>query len=444
MNTKDIEVQKIIQVAINLLDTMNFDMAISKIKKTIKKYPEYVILYNILGTAYQRINNHKLAKDIFVKALKMHSDNIPVMNNLANTYKALGEYGLAENLLLKIIKNKPNYINAYVNYGNLKRDTNELNKALELYNNALDLDKKIPLIYYAIGLAHQGLGEFDKAVSFAKQALLIEPKFTQSDMLISQSTKYTQDDNHFKQMCEKIKNTELNDDQKINLYFAIAKGYEDIGNIEKAFNFLKKGNKLKRDTIKFDINNEIDLFESIKNTFKNFDFNGLPQEKNIKDDIIFILGMPRSGTTLTEQIISSHSSVLGAGELPMLSKLIKKEFMDEKKFCNKKFQSLIKDHSLIESIRKKYYLDLESFGYKENLIIDKAPLNFRWIGFIKIFFPNAKIIHCTRNPKDNCLSLYKNLFEGGLNFSYSQTELGNYNNVYLDLIDFWKKKYQVL
>ena len=98
----------------------------------------------------------------------------------------------------------------------------------------------------------------------------------------------------------------------------------------------------------------------------------------------------------------------------------------------------MKDKHLVNNLREQYYTYLEKFNANEDYLTDKAPLNFRWIGLIKILFPNAKIIHCSRNSKDNCLSLYKNLFEGGLNFSYDQKELGTYYNLYSDLMNFWK------
>ena len=103
-----------------------------------------------------------------------------------------------------------------------------------------------------------------------------------------------------------------------------------------------------------------------------------------------------------------------------------------------KVNTLIDDEISATRLRNDYYEYLERFNSDKDFITDKAPLNFRWIGLIKILFPNSKIIHCTRDPKDNCLSLYKNFFEGGLNFSYNQKELVAYYKLYLDLMNFWQ------
>jgi len=436
---KDKYIENKIKILLNLFNTSNFNFVISQGKKLIREFPQYIILYNIIGSAYQNIDEYSLAKEILLKGNKMDPNNIAIMNNLANTYKNLEETKLAENLFNKIIEKKPNYINAYVNLGNLKRDINDFTSALQLYNMALKINDKIPLIFYSLALAYQGLGEFKKAIDYSKKTLLLDPKFTQADILISQSTKYKIDNEHYKEMSKKVNRDDLSASQKLTLNFALAKANEDMGNIEISFKYLKQGNHIKRQSLFFDIKNEVKLFTSIKKVFQKINFDQFKEENNHKKNIIFILGMPRSGTTLIEQIISSHSNVFGSGELPYLSKNIKDEIMNENVISPDKFNNFIKNPKVINDIKNNYYRCLERFNSNENFTTDKAPLNFRWIGFIKILFPNAKIIHCSRNPKDNCLSLYKNLFEGGLNFSYDEKELGTYYNLYVELMSYWEE-----
>jgi len=225
-----------IKILLNLFNNAKYDILISKAKKLIKKIPEYLILYNILGSAYQSIGDLKLAKETFLKGYKMDPNNIAIMNNLANVYKNIGEIEQSEDLFKKIIKKKPDYVNAYVNYGNLKRDNNDFQFAIDLYNKALKINPRIPTILYSLALAYQGLGKFDLAIDYAKKTLEIEPKFTQADMLISQSKKYQDKDSHYEEMNSKKDNLILNDDQKTNLFFALAKAEEDMGLIEKSFN----------------------------------------------------------------------------------------------------------------------------------------------------------------------------------------------------------------
>ena len=428
-----------IKIILNLFNAGNFDLVASKAKKLIKEFPEYLILYNLLGSAYQNIGELDLAKNIFLKGRKIDPSNISIMNNLANIYKNTGEFESSEILFLKIIEKKPDYINAYVNLGNLKRDNNDFEFAIKLYNKALKINKNLPVVWYSLSLAYQGMGKFDLAVEYAEKTLLLDPKFTQADILISQSTKYIAGNKHYLAMISKINNLKLSNDQKINLLFAIAKAEEDMNQIEKSFKNLSLGNEIKRSSFDFNINEEIDFFNNIKNVFSNINFNKIPEDSSSEKNLIFILGMPRSGTSLIEQIITSHTDVFSGGELPQLSKIVKDNLIIDGSMSLDKVNILIHNNEFILTLRKSYYNYLKRFNASEKFITDKAPLNFRWIGLIKILFPKSKIIHCSRNPKDNCLSLYKNFFEGGLNFSYNQKELGTYYNTYLDLINYWRQ-----
>ena len=430
-----------IKILLNLFNSAKFDILISKAKKLIKKAPEYLILYNILGSAYQNIGDLKLAKETFLKGYKMEPNNIAIMNNLANVHKNIGEIELSESLFKKIIEKKPDYINAYVNYGNLKRDNNDFEFAIDLYSKALKINSQIPAVLYSLALAYQGLGKFELAIDYAKKTLEIEPKFTQADMLISQSKKYQAGDLHYEEMNLKINSLILNEEQKINLLFALAKAEEDMDLIKKSFNNFNIANSIRRKSLNFNINNETTFFNQLKNIFTKID---LSQKfiNNIEErKIIFILGMPRSGTSLTEQIITSHSNVFGAGELSQLSRIVKTKLMINDNLSEESILNLVKNEDFANQLRIDYYNYLKRFNASEPFITDKAPLNFRWIGFIKILFPNSKIIHCSRNPKDNCLSIFKNFFEGGMDFSYNQKELGTYYNLYLDLMNFWNEKF---
>ena len=284
----------------------------------------------------------------------------------------------------------------------------------------------------------QSLGDFKLSTEYAYKVLDIDPNFTKADLLISLSQKYKDNDPHLIKMEAKLKNPSLNIEQKYNLYFAISKAYEDLDNIDKSCSNLKLANKLKKSISKFNIKDEIKIFDNIKHNFskiKNFNVSKIyPHNQKI----IFILGMPRSGTTLIEQIISSHSEVYGSGELPYLSKIISGEFIANSGLLTNTFSEIYSDFSPNNIIADQYFSYLKNYQIKNTFITDKAPLNFRWIGFIKAYFPTSKIIYTSRLAKDNCLSLYKNLFEGNLNFSYDQKDLGIYYNLHLDLMKFWK------
>lgn len=437
--------QEKIKILINNFNSKNFDIVISKTKGYIKKYPGTIFFYNLLGSSYQKIGKQNEAIKIFNEGLKIDPKNINILNNIGNSYKYLLNYKKAEKIFNQIIELNPKYINAYINLGNLKRDINDLNEAIKLYEKANQIHPNNFIILYLLALAHQGIGNFENAINFAKKVLNINPKFTKADYLISQSRKYQKNDWHYNSLqIKKNNNQNLNKEQKLNLYFSLAKAEEDLGNIEDAMKSLKVACNLSKDINKYNLNDDKKLFENIKEIFKNIDLDSFNNAGNCK--IIFILGMPRSGTSLLEQILSSHPKIIGGGEMPILYHLIKKHFL-KKNLIEENFLQNYKQFVLEKpNIVNQYEDYIEYFQIGENYIIDKSPFNFFWIGFIKILFPNSKIIHCTREPKDNCLSIYKNFFENGVHFSYDEQNLIEFYKMYQDLMQFWQneKKIQLI
>ncbi len=434
MNNKDLSKQ--IQILLNQFNAKNYNHVISKGNILLKKNPEYVILYNLIGSAYQNNGDYINAKKKFNDGIKLDPNNLALINNLGLSHKNLLEYGLAQKSFLKAINLNSKYINAFINLGNLKRDLNNFDEAIALYEKALLISKKNPVILYSLALAHQGIGNFEKSNFYSNETLKVDPNFTRADHLISQSKKYNINDAHYLDLKEKIQNYNFDSLEKVDIYFSLAKAEEDMGNIKEAAQNLILGNKLKKKFIKYNIKNEIDLFKDIKKKFgeNNFEISPNNSEKNI----IFILGMPRSGTSLVEQIISSHNKVFGGGELPILPNIIKNNFIDNENSLKEDFSTIINNKTILEKLKKDYFNFIDNFKSNKKYFTDKAPLNFRWIGFINILFPEAKIVHCTRDPKNNCLSMFKNLFEGGLNFTYSQDDLVEYYKNYKDLMNFWK------
>ena len=201
---------------------------------------------------------------------------------------------------------------------------------------------------------------------------------------------------------------------------------------------MNKANELADKRYKYDINNDINLFTKLKNLFENYKSSlKIPSTKKF----IFIVGMPRSGTTLIEQIISAHKDVYGAGELKFLSDSINKNLLIDNKFINEKIEKVPIQN--LKIVQDDYLKGVSTFNYKEKFLVDKAPLNFRWIGFIKVLFPDSKIIHCIRNPMDICYSNFKNSFSHtSLSFSYNQESLGNFFNLYKSLMEYWYDKFK--
>ena len=393
---------------------------------------------NLCGLALQNINKINLSVKFFEKAILIEKDNTSAMNNLANTYKGLGKLSLSKKLYLEVLKIDSKNLRALHNFANLKKYLMDFKGAIKLYVKALNLDQKNTIIRFNLATAYQGVGDLIKAKNEALEVLKIDPNNIPSHKLISSMNKYHEGDPHLSEM-EKILINEnmISVEDKIDLHYSLGKAYEDIKNFQKSFNHFELANHLKNDHIKYEKKNLETLSESIIKVFRDLDLSKNYKESNNKN-IIFIIGMPRSGTTLIEQIISAHKNVSGGGELIYLEDIINENFLKENSLIKQKIVEETKNqNNKIEN----QYNELLRFNASEPFITDKAPLNFRWIGFIKIFFPNSKIIHCKRDPKDNCLSLFKNNFiSSSMNWSYSQKNIARYYNFYYNLMTFWKSK----
>ena len=420
------------------LKVKNYEIAISKCNKLIKLYPNNSYLYNLCGIALQQFKQIKHSVKYFQKSIDLEPKNLPAKNNLANSLKILGNLDIAEKLYNEILKQEPKYLKCLNNYANLKQQLTDYDGAIKLYNKALEIEPNNIQVLMSLATAYQSNGEFENTLSTSDKILNLDKSVMSAHKLKSGIINYKNNKKHLNEMLEIAKNSNLSDSQKIDLFFAIGKAFEDISDYDKSFDFYEQANKIKNNNINFNISSEIDKFENIKEIFKNIDFKNFVKERN-DTKIIFICGMPRSGTTLIEQIIASHKNVSGAGELIYLSKSVENNFSQNNKLKKKILEEDI--FSTRSKLSDDYFNLLNLHKFKDKIITDKAPQNFRWLGFIRIFFPNSKIIHCSRNPKDICLSLYKNSFAStDMNWSYSQENIANYYNLYSNLIEFWKNK----
>ena len=428
-----------VQKLMNHYESKNYKFVVQQVNLLLKKQPDNQFILNLLGSSYHRLGDLDTAKQVFNRVIALDNNSCAALNNLANIYKDLNENKTAEELYIKILKINPNYINTINNYAGLNFKLNKYEEAIYYYKKAISLNNKDTLLHYNIGLVYQSLGRFDEAKLHYKEVLKINPNMNIIDRIMGRFIKYEEDDSHLKEMLKKIENNKLNDNSKINLNFAIGKAYEDLSDYKKSFFYIDEGNKIKDKLNKHDMRPFDKSVRGLKDSFENYTFNNNISNQNFNKRIIFIIGMPRSGTSLIEQIISSHPNVYGSGELDYLERLIVNNFYKNNvlKIPNLENES---SQELINKISSKYHELIDDFKSNKQNITDKAPLNFRWIGFIKILFPNAKIVHSVRDPKDNCLSLYKNIFDDSLDWTYNKSHLFNYYKNYYELMNFWKKK----
>jgi len=442
-------IQKI-QILNNYLKVKNYNKVIEGSLKILKKIPNNSYLLNLIGMGYQGLNQHNNAIHYFEQSINFDKKNIAAINNLGNSHKAINDFDLAKFNYEKALELDPNYINAYNNYANLKTIYNDYDGAIKLFKQGIEiikkninfsLEKQLNLMF-SLASAYHSINKIVEAKKTINEILIIDPKHTSAHKLLSSIIKYSQKNtdsiDHLNKMEELINSNQLDKDNRIDLNFALGKSYDDLKNYEKAFKYLDEANALKYAQSGTSIVGEEKVIKNLIQVFNEIDLDKTNQNFTDKK-IIFICGMPRSGTTLTEQIIAAHDSVYGAGELIYLQDLVKQNFVNDGKLNKQKIiDSQLKSENFIS---KEYFNYLKFYKISEEYITDKAPQNFRLIGFIKLFFPNSKVIHCYRDAKDNCLSLFKNAFSSSMmNWTNRQEDIAGYYNLYSEIMNFWKSK----
>ena len=423
----------------NYFLSKRFDKVIEKTKVLLKKDPYQVPFYNLIGLSYRQTGKYREAESIFLKALKIFPKNLSVLSNLGSLYRSMTQYKKAELYLLEALKLKSEDFNTLINYANLKGDLNQNKESILFYEKAYKVNNKSEPLLLNLANAYRIGGNFESSKIILKEFMNFFPNKTKADLMLSDIHKYKKNDEHMLMMLEKSKRKLLTND-KAYLYFAIAKSYADIEDYSNSTHYLKKANFEQQIVLKnYNFQSEIDSFFTLKKVFDDLNFDNLKQNTELEPNLIFIVGLPRSGTTLTHQMVSSHSKIYGAGELPILNMELSKKIKD-KEFL-KSFLQCVKSQNKNFILNYAKNLEERFREFDNKIILDKSPLNFKWIGFIKILFPKAKVIHCKRNLKDVALSIYKNYFDGGsIPWGYNEKNLLNFIKEYQSLMKYWDQK----
>ena len=406
-----------------------------------KKFPNIVPFYNILGLTYTKIGKDLLAAKIFENGLFNNQNEISLLTNLADTYRNLNKLKESEDLLVRALKINDKDLYVLISYGKLKISQGKTEEAIKYFNSVYKIDKNFNDVILRIANAYLSIRNFNEAKKYFEMAVYETPLKIGADYSYSQMVDYTKDDKHQKYMLEKLNNKNLNKIAKGPLYFAIAKSFNDQKNYDEAFKYFKLGNEDMNSRVKDKIlNREKNDLENLKKIFGNFDFK---KELNTKElyskKLIFVLGLPRTGTTLTHQIIASHPKVRGVGESNVLHAYFLPN-MKKDNFIINMFKNNKINEKYISQLSQNLGKNYEYFS-KDKIILDKSPFNFFWIGFIKLLFPHAKVIHMNRDIKDTAVSIYNNLFGGvKMDWTYSQKNIVKYVEIYKELMSFWEDK----
>jgi tetratricopeptide (TPR) repeat protein len=316
--------------------------------------------------------------------------------------------------------------------------TGQLAVAEAGYRSLIAENEHFHVAMYMLANILKSQGKLDEAAAFYQEIMVLEPGYTQAHFSYSGIHKYKdRSDPHINLMLDVQKRTALSDENRIHLDFALAKAFEDLGDYAQAFGYLKSGNDLRSREFNYDIASDAALIQSIMKAFSRDAISRLRINAETSNRPIFIVGMPRSGTSLVEKILASHSEVYGAGELDYMFALGTSRFLGESN--NFEYQSLDSyAQSTFEEVGKTYLEKIRLLNDEASRITDKMPFNMMMVGLIKIALPNAKIVHCVRDARDTCLSIFKqNFTTGNYRFAYNLKAVAQFHNQYRVLMRHW-------
>ncbi len=399
--------------------------------------PDHADANHLLGVLLYQVGNHAQAVDLISRAIAMAPDQPLYHSNLGAALQELGRLEGAVASYRKALAIKPDYAAAHNNLGNAHRNLGRPEEAIASYYKALAIKPDCAEVHSNLGHAFRDWGRLEDTVASYREALAIKPDYAEAHRNMAYIKKHSKYDDDVKAMEETYARPDISDKERMHLAFGLGKAFEDLQQYEKAFDFFLEGNTIKRWTQGYPIEEQEIFFNELKEVFDSSLFEKY-QSVGCKDEApIFILGMPRSGTTLVEQILASHPHVHGAGEIGTLSQVASNRFTG------------LTGAALAEGIRQcdatefermgiEYIAAIRKHSKKARFVTDKMPSNFQYIGLIRLILPNAKVIHCRRNPQDNCMSIFKCFFASkNLAYAYDLSELGRYYNRYRDLMKHW-------
>lgn len=350
------------------------------------------------------------------------------------------QYSDAILLLTNMIEIDPNWepgisllSSIHLNLGIELKKQGEFKKALVNFKRALEHKSDNAEALNSMGNALSELGKLKKAIEAYKKALAIKPDYSIAHRNLSMLTRYSPDEEQIRVVDGLLLSPNLSDTDRCNLHYTSAKMKEDLGDMSASFDNLVVGGALKKKLLAYDFSQDQNLFMKIKNTAPQFkDITVNLSIEAIKHLPIFIVGMPRSGTTLIEQIVSSHTQVTGAGEL---------NYVNQFGYNLAVGQALI-NAGTVQSFREHYLAALTKKADGRPFVTDKMPHNFRFMALICTAFPEAKVIHVQRNAKATCWSNFKQYFASNeLGYSYSLRDTVRYYGLYKDLMQLWYRNY---
>lgn len=377
-------------------------------ERLVSCYPESIHAHIVFGNTLTLLRDYASAEIVLGKAVELSNErSAEALMLLAQAVSNLGRDDAALSLIDKSIALKPNYVMA--------------------------LNRKALIL--------QTLGRFEDAAPLFRKALSLAPMDGELWRSYVTGFKVELDDPVIAQMEDRVVDPALDDRSRAGFFFALGKVLEDVRQNDKAFSYFRRANDLVRALYPFDINQRKQEVHRVQEAFRGFAWSEMDVSTSCKNPVIFVTGMPRSGTTLVEQIIASHSRVTGAGELALLQTACQKLIMGTVDGPNHAWRLQDFPISELSSVGRNFLQEISVRFPHADIISDKSISTYMYVGLVKLILPEARIIVVRRDPRDTLLSIYKNRFpEGTHRYAYDLRDLAEYYATFVDMAKFWRQE----
>ena len=349
---------------------------------------------------------------------------------------AAGDHARAMALIERSLRHKPT-AQAYVHLGHAQLGDGRVAEAIASFEAAIRREPKHAQAHHHLGNALGQMGRRKEAIAAYHSAIAVAPDLAEAYSNLGLVTTWQKDDSlakHLLVLGERADAVPV--PSRIHLFYALGKYYDDIGDPDRAFAFWQKGAGLKRQSLRYDAAANDRTVAAIVQSFPPGDWAVRRDQGDPSEVPLFILGMPRSGTSLVEQILASHPRVHGAGEIGLLRMALDGLHVRPDLLSS----STLETGPFADELRRRgadYVRQLRALAPNAARITDKRPSNFLLVGAIHLTLPRARIVFCKRDLRDVCLSCYQTLFMYGHAWSYELTELGRYAAAFAQLMDHW-------
>ena len=407
----------------------------------LKNKPHDIEAMRLLAKIGKELHIYDDSEFLLESCLVFDKDNTDVALEYIDVLIKRQKYAKALEEAEKLYKKDEKNLQFMIAYAVTLQQTNRQEEALNIYNKVLEVDKNNPDVLLSKGHLLKTFGNVKESIESYKSSYKIDKYFGDAYWSLANLKTYAFSDQEIKSLEKMVKDIYLNENEKTYMHFALGKAFEDSKDYQKSFHHYKAGNDIKKQNIKFDL--------------KVFDEECINQKEVCTGDLfeakkdwgsdsiepIFILGLPRVGSTLLEQILASHSMVEATHELPNILAISHKLNLRKALEKSSRYPDILLSLSApqLKMIGEQYINDAAIFRSGKKYFIDKMPNNFRHIGLIKLILPNAKIIDIRRSSMSACFACYKQLFAEGQEFTYDFKDLAGYYNNYVELMDHWNK-----